>query len=224
MGGCIDSAARPPLAAARQRGYGLMELAVTLAVAGAVSVGAFVGVRQHLDTKIVADESGWMLKTIDELDRRFGTLDSYAMLGMKRLLGLENVPLGFLQTAPLQLSTGFGGRVHVASLNVGGVGSAKAFGWTVSGVPQRLCADFANAWRAGNPFALTVQPEEMPNSVENVPNFDWDSNKGAVTARTPVVVVKTSAEAEIDLNALVGTTACGTQKPTVALTFIKMKK
>ena len=134
-----------------QSGLSLVELSVALSIAAVVVLLQMRQQTAELRLARMKAESKWVVNVMRDIPGQMSQAGNYAMLDNFTLGVIRSVPQGFIKktlsglnpdgtaiTAGTEVSNGFGGRVYVGPLSLGGTSNAYAL--TYTGIPQEDCA------------------------------------------------------------------------------------
>ncbi|BEV16236.1 type II secretion system GspH family protein [Herbaspirillum sp. DW155] len=213
-----------PMQGLHQRGFTLVELSVSMAIAAILVLSSLVVLRQQLDQALVSSSSFFLQQTMVSLQDFFVGDNNSAPINNNVLTNSDAVARAYVSTdtdGNLQITNSWGGRLFLDPLITG-----QNSDWVlqVSGLPMRLCADIVqnlesslNAASLRHTLAGAAAADTQ--RVSNAVALNTDNLLGA--AQPNVQVLKNSPYTPI--NPLALRNLCETRQPYFNL-FLAGKK
>lgn len=128
----------------KQKGITLIELAISLAIVGAILFGVFYFVSVTQKKRIVTTEAQYLNMMASDLRTKFTGAASFAGISAANLIKLDIAPAPLITNTTMR--SGFSTSITIGSTNVNGAPD-DGFEFTYQ-VPSKSCADFVAATEA----------------------------------------------------------------------------
>lgn len=149
--------------ARKQKGFGLIELAIAIAIGAAIVFGVFVLVKRANSSRASSNESKSLMLMASDLRTKFSGQGSFAGLNPGNMIRMGLVPSNMISGTTIR--SGFSTDVNVASINLNGAPD-DGFEFTYQ-VPSDDCSGFVQSVEGA--FArITIAGTQ----IKNVPGGD----------------------------------------------------
>ena len=223
----------PKRAGASQEGYTIVELSIAVAIAGVLLVSAIGLVQNVLQTNRANESITLVTKAMAQIDKIWGDQPDYSGISLTTA-GAANVFAGMIvgrdaaTNAVNSVTSKFNRPIWVnPANNLPKAGLNKGYGITFAGVPSAVCADVVTAAAGGGVRGILITPEATPNTTTSAAALGYlptdMSDAGVFTLAAGTVAAIDGSRATIDSATALGPTGCGTNRGTVALTFLNWK-
>lgn len=128
--------------ARKQKGFGLIELAIAIAIGAAIVFGVFVLVKRANSSRASSNEAKSLMMMASDLRTKFSGQGSFAGLSATNMIRMGLVPSNMI-VGNTSIRSGFSTDVAVASINLNGVAD-DGFQFTYT-VPSDDCSDFVQS-------------------------------------------------------------------------------
>jgi prepilin-type N-terminal cleavage/methylation domain-containing protein len=213
----------------KQQGYTIVELSIAVAIAGVLLVSAVGLVQTVLQTSRANDTATWLTRATAQIDKIWKDQNGYAdltLVSANAAGALKGVTVLVNATASPPTATvtskfnrpiylGLTPNLPTASANAGYV-------LTFAGVPTPVCADLVTAAASGGVRGIVITPETAASETSAAKTAASMTAAGVITLEGSVTAFDPSAPA-VQLANMTGTSGCGTDKSTVALSFYGWK-
>ena len=153
--------------ARKQKGFGLIELAIAIAIGAAIVFGVFVMVKRAQSGRASSNEAKSLMLMASDLRTKFSGQGTFAGLSPANMIRMGLVPSNM--TAGTTIRSGFSTDVGVTAINLNGVAS-DGFEFAYS-VPSDDCANFVQSVEGA--FARV---SIAGTQIKNVPGGDNEIN------------------------------------------------
>ena len=217
-----------------QRGFTIVELSVAVAIAGVLLVSAIALVQVVLRQTRTNDLVSSIPRTMTQIDKMYARVAEFTGLNTQVAIGIGAFDGAFDITGPANARVAthrFGYQTLVRSttaFRTGAGAGGTAYSVMYSGIPRAACADIVSSAATSGVLGLIVAPEgvvgtpaftEANAAALTMPVFD-----GTGTAPPAGVMVKgTDNNSRLDVAAMSGGNACGTNNDTVTIAMVNWK-
>jgi prepilin-type N-terminal cleavage/methylation domain-containing protein len=213
-----------------QRGYTIVELSVSVAIAGVLLVGSIALVQTVLNTARANDTITGISRVIAQIDKIWSAVPSYTGLSMATAGG-AGVFEGMTVTRDASnvvtgVTSKFNRPVFLSlNSNLPSAASDRGYALTFAGIPTSVCADIVSAAASTGIRGIGIIPEATAGTVVGgAPTalaVDATDNLTGLDA-TGVIVMQPSS-ATLNITNMTGTKGCGTVKNTVSVVLANWK-
>jgi len=155
--------------ARKQKGFGLIELAIAIAIGAAIIFGVFVMVKRAQSGRAASNEAKNLMLMSADLRTKFSGQGSFAGLSADNLIKMGIVPSNMISGTSIR--SGFSTDVTVAPINLNGAAN-DGFEFTYT-VPSDDCGTFVQSVEGA--FARV---SIAGTQIKNVPAGDSEVNVG----------------------------------------------
>lgn len=232
-----------------QSGFTIVELSVAVAIAGVLLVSAIALVQVVLRQTRANDLVSSIPRTLTQIDKMYARSANFNGLTTQVAIGFGAFDGAFDITGPAnnrvathrfgyqtlaQAAENFRGPVAAAGgAAAGGAAAAppdaSAYAVMYAGIPRAACADVVSSAAASGVLGLLVAPETVVGTpaftVDNALALRMAMFDGSATAPPAgsVRVKGTVNNSALDVAAMSGGTACGTNNDTVTIAMVNWK-
>jgi prepilin-type N-terminal cleavage/methylation domain-containing protein len=227
-----NSSAMTAARAAGQKGYTIVELSISVAIAGVLLVSAIGLVQQVLTTNRANETSTLLIKAMAQIDKIWADQPDFnnltlATAGAAGVFAGMQVGYDATTGAVNSVTSKFNRQIYVGLANdIPTTGAKRGYVITFAGIPTSVCADLVTAVGGGGVRGILVSPETTAGGTGAAVVPTAMSSAGAFTlpVTTPATVAAMDAQSPlVNVATAMGPGACGTKNATVALTFVNWK-
>lgn len=216
----------------KQQGYTIVELSIAVAIAGVLLVSAIGLVQTVLQTNRANESITLVTKAMAQVDKIWADQPDYSGISLATA-GAANVFAGMIigraaDNSVISVTSKFNRPIWVSPAdNLPKAGLKKGYGITFAGVPTSVCADVVTAAAGGGVRGILITPEADPGTTTAAVALGYmptdASDAGVFTLPAGTVAAIDGTRTTVNTATALGTTGCGTNKATVALSFLNWK-
>ena len=222
----LEGAHRPQK---KQQGYTIVELSIAVAIAGVLLVSAIGLVRSVINTSRANDTATMLTRAVAKIEKSWATQPTYVGVSLASVAATDAFN-GLIMTRDAaglvtDVRSRFNQSIAVSQpAGIPGPTLNRGYVITLAGVPTTVCSDLVTAAANGGARGIVVGPESAVCTViaTGVPTAMTESS-GVITKPADGVVVLDGSLNTPDMTKALGSTACGTDKPTVSMHFVGWK-
>ena len=170
----------------KQRGFGLLEVILSLAVIGILSYLVFTIFGGASTTASIKRETDNMAFVASRIPRIFASQGNYAGITTATMITAKAFPDSMAPSGATVVSNSFKGNVTVAPANI--LGTNDGFAITSAGIPQDACGEIAST--SANAFTQIAINGTVVRSLTN-PNVQVSATAAACNDATNNTIIFT---------------------------------
>jgi prepilin-type N-terminal cleavage/methylation domain-containing protein len=211
-----------------QKGYTIVELSIAVAIAGVLLVSAIGLVQTVLTTNRANETATLLIKAMAQIDKIWADQPTYADLDLATA-GASGVFNGMQVTrsgagAVTGVNSKFNRPIYVGlASDIPTAASNRGYAVTFAGVPTSVCADLVTAVGGGGVRGILVTPEATAGATTAAIIPTGMDAAGVFTNPTGTISALDATSPLVNIARTMGADGCGTQRATVALTFLNWK-
>ncbi|MGY0195329.1 type 4 pilus major pilin [Leptothrix sp. BB-4] len=212
-----------------QAGYTIVELSIAVAIAGVLLVSAIGLVQTVLTTNRANETTTLLIKAMAQIDKIWADQADYNGLNIAAA-GAAGVFNGMQVTrnpasnnVVTAVTSKFNRNIFVGvAPNLPTAGAGRGYVLTFAGIPTTVCADLVTAAAGAGIRGIMITPEAAVTAAPIIPPAL--AADGALTP-TPAgtAIAMDASMSNLSIPSTMGNTGCGTDRATVALTFVNWK-
>ncbi len=215
-----------------QRGYTIVELSVSVAIAGVLLVGSIALVQTVLNTARANDTITSISRIIAQVDKIWANTNSYAGLTLAAAGGAGVFEgLTIVRTGTPPVVTGvthkFNRNVTVGvNSEMPSAGANRGYTMTFTGIPTSVCADIVSAAASSGIRGILIQPETVAGTTTTPlsgATIKLKADESFDTLPASTVAAVDGATSGVQIANMTGANGCGTDKATVSIGFVNWK-